>query len=336
MDKKDYYFTKRVGREAYEQAIRSMEAIGEGGQPLPDVDQHRHPDYAFIDHAHDLTHEHEDMMGHIEHNEDRINALEHELEAIAETKETGEWELVSLIDFDIRGSGQMTLGNTDFTATDNDLTLHTTDKNGVVHGFDGVKRGDLVEIVEEHNARSTGDYGLYEVKNVNGMSFTLELQQGRGTADLNRNYFVKFFYLSDNVDIAELDARYAKKDHTHTTVPPHSHDPVPAPPAPPGRPFRFGSATKKGEFFVNSNGAYLNREDLNGLVRTMPTGPDFTWATGRGVTIWDSSGVLKWAGEGGQSTDWNGDTLPFGSGKQLYNKGLTTGVTYYVSVEGYW
>jgi len=214
IERRDYEFTKQAARSAYENAIR--DAVGEGGQALPDVDQHRHLDYSLIDHAHDLTHEHEDMMGHIEHNEDRINALEHELEAIAETKETGEWELVSLIDFDIRGSGQMTLGNTDFTATDNDLTLHTTDKNGVVHGFDGVKRGDLVEIVEEHNARSTGDYGLYEVTGVNGMSFTLTLKQGMGTADLNRHYFVKFFHLSDNVDIAELDARYAQKSHSHS------------------------------------------------------------------------------------------------------------------------
>ena len=46
------------------------------------------------------------------------------------------------------------------------------------------------------------------------MSFTLELQQGRGTAEENRNFFIKFFHLSDDVNIAELDNRYALKEHT--------------------------------------------------------------------------------------------------------------------------
>jgi hypothetical protein len=156
------------------------------------------------------------LLGQIETNEDRINALEAELEAVADTKETGEWELVAPLDFDVRGSGQMTLANDDFTASNNEMTLHATDKNGLSHGFSGVEVGDLVEVVEENIARSTGDYGLYEVTGVNGMSFTLSLQQGRGTALTNKNFFVKFFHLSDNIDLAELDARYAQKTHSHS------------------------------------------------------------------------------------------------------------------------
>ena len=292
-------------------------------EPTDKMDDHAEQHSHAFDEISNLKDYVNPLVEKVETNEDRINSLEAELEAVAETKSAGEWRLVSTV----AQAGDMSLSDNNLTNANNALTLHQTDLNNVSHGFSGVEVGDLVEVLEEHEvmSRSTGDYGLYKVTGVNGQTFTLELQQGRGIADLNKRFYVKFFYLSEEIDIAELDARYAKKDH--------SHDPVPAPP---GRPFRFGSATKKGEFFVNSNGAYLNREDLNGLVRTMPTGPDFTWATGRGVTIWDSSGVLKWAGEGGQSTDWNGDTLPFGSGKQLYNKGLTTGVTYYVSVEGYW
>jgi hypothetical protein len=329
MDKKDYYFTKRVGREAYEQAIRDMDAVGGGGQPLPDVDQHRHPDYALVDHEHEqegewvsavedtdikptaddrwitlrtrrpqeedgsyaneefgleisidegntyknqfavtsqagyalkvlggtgrntwiggkiqqkgaekanedpddyvtrmnLTDVTDELQEKVDHNDDRLNALEHELDAIATNKEAGEWEMVSPLDFDIRGKGQMTLSNSDFTASNNEMTLHQTDLNGVSHGFSGVEVGDLVEVVQEHKARDTGDYGLYEVKGVNGMSFTLSLQQGMGTADLNRNYFVKFFHLSDNIDLSELDARYAQKSHTHNYASAsHSHN----------------------------------------------------------------------------------------------------------------
>ena len=167
-------------------------------------------------------HGHNELLGQIETNEDRINALEHELDAIAETKEAGEWECVSPLDFDVRGAGQMTLINSDLTTSNNEMTLHQTDLNGLSHGFSGVQVGDLVELVEESTARSTGDYGLYEVKNVNGMTFTLELQQGRGTADTNKNFFIKFFHLSEGVDLAELDARYASKSHTHS-VSSHSH-----------------------------------------------------------------------------------------------------------------
>jgi hypothetical protein len=318
MERKDYDFTKRVGRDAYEQAIRDMDAVGGGGEPI--TDQHRHPDYSLVDHEHyedgefvsavedtdikpttdnlfitlntrrpkeadgtftdqefglnidldegntyknqfqvgterngfalkvlggtgretwfggriaqkgnslenkdardyiirkNLNDAVEPLLEKTETNEDRINALEHELDAIATNKEAGEWELVSPLDFDVRGTGQMTLASDDFTASNNTLTLHETDKNGLSHGFSGVEAGDLVEIVEEHEARSTGDYGLYEVNSVNGMSFTLTLQQGKGTADLNRNYFIKFFHLSDSVDLAELDARYAQKTHSH-------------------------------------------------------------------------------------------------------------------------
>ena len=178
-------------------------------------------DYIIRKNLNDATHP---LLEKIEHNEDLINALEHELEAIADTKESGEWELVATSDFDVRGSGQMTLSNDDFTASNNTMTLHETDKNGLSHGFSGVEQGDLVEVVEEHISKSTGDYGLYEVKAVNGMSFTLELQQGRGTAGENKNFFIKFFHLSDDVNIAELDARYAMKEHTHSSVPSHNHD----------------------------------------------------------------------------------------------------------------
>ena len=152
------------------------------------------------------------LVEQTEKNEDRINALEAELEAVAETKSAGEWKLVS----SISKAGDMSLTNNSLVAENNTLTLHQTDMNGVSHGFSGVEVGDLVEVVEENIARDTGDYGLYEVTGVNGMSFTLSLQQGRGTALVNKNFFVKFFHLSEDINIAELDARYAQKTHSHS------------------------------------------------------------------------------------------------------------------------
>ena len=45
MDRKTYEFTKKASRTAYEEAIRT----GDGGS----VENHRHPDYALVDHKHD-------------------------------------------------------------------------------------------------------------------------------------------------------------------------------------------------------------------------------------------------------------------------------------------
>jgi hypothetical protein len=153
------------------------------------------------------------LVEQVEHNDDRINALETELEAVAETKSAGEWKLVSTI----AQAGDMSLSDNSLITANNVLTLHQTDLNGVSHGFSGVEVGDLVELLEEHElmTRNTGDYGLYKVTGVNGQAFTLELQQGRGIAELNKRFYVKFFYLSEDVNIAELDARYAQKSHSH-------------------------------------------------------------------------------------------------------------------------
>ena len=438
-------------------------------RPSDKMDDHAEQHSHAFDEISNLKGSIEDNKDSIEHNEDRINALEHELDAVAETKSAGEWQLVSPLDFDIRGTGKMTLSNNDLTAPNNELTLHATDLNNVSHGFSGVEVGDLVEVLEEHEllARSTGDYGLYEVKAVNGMSFTLELQQGRGTADTNKKFYVKFFYLSDDVNISELDERYSLKSHTHSYVksnadtaitptadnrfvsfknkrpqeedgsyedkefgleiyidegntwknqfqvnsrhgfalkamggggrttwfggkitqkgdslenpdardyiirknltdaiselpddyalkghthPPqdltHDHDadyadkththPAPKQP-PPGRPFAFGAVTKAGEFYADDLGnLYCNREDLNGIVRVMNTYPDFTWSTPCKITVWNEYGQLKYACEAGQTSDYKDDSMVFKNGKKLFNKGLTAGETYYITVEGYW
>ena len=176
--------------------------------------KHDHP-YAADDHEHDLTHDHDELQAQVDHNEDRINALEHELEALADTREAGEWELVSLLDFDVRGQGQMVLTTDDFTASNQTLSLHSTDTEGVSHGFSRVEVGDYVEIVEEHPTRGVGDYGLYTLTSKNGNDFGLALEQGQGRATTKSHFLVKFFHLQDNIDLAELDARYAQKTHSH-------------------------------------------------------------------------------------------------------------------------
>ena len=239
MNRDHYEFAKKAARTAYQQALLDAE-VGEGGLVNhshdyngniidgQDFTPHNHFGvYAPYDHEHqhEHEHEHEELQEQVDHNEDRINALEHELEALADTKEAGEWELVSLADFDVRGQGQMLLTTDDFTASTNTLSLHSTDTEGVSHSFSRVEVGDYVEIVEEHLTRGVGDYGLYTVKSNNGNDFELVLERGMGTATYKSHFIVKFFHLNDNLDLADLDARYAQKSHSHNYASSsHSHN----------------------------------------------------------------------------------------------------------------
>ncbi len=288
-----------------------------------------------------------DLENKVNKNEDRISALNHELDAIAESRAGGEWILSS----DASTEGNMALETQDLTGLDNRLFINATDANGVVANMSTIKVGDYIEILEEHEVvnRVTQDYALYKVKaEYTNNYLDVELTEGRGFADMGRRFFVKSFKISEGLDIAELDARYAIKVHSHDnySLDSHGHDYAPTSHThpstpfhtPPGRPFVFGSAPNEGEFYAdNSGNLYLNRMDQNGLVRVMPTYPDFAWATPSKITVWDNeSGYLKYACEAGKSSDYKTDTIVFKNGKLLYNKGLVSGKTYYITVEGYW
>ena len=162
----------------------------------------------------------DELQSQIDSNQDRIIAIETELEALALTREVGEWELVSLVDFDIRGSGQFTMSNTSLGSNTNSITVHGTDKNGINHGFDGVEVGDYVEVVQENQTRSAGDYGLWRVTQVNGSSFELSLEQSKGSFDVNQTFIIRFFYVNEaELDMAGMDARYIKNSGSNTLNP---------------------------------------------------------------------------------------------------------------------
>ena len=178
-----------------------------------------------------------ELENQVNKNEDKISALNHELDAIAESRAGGEWVLAS----DASTQGNMALGTQDLTGLDNRLYINVTDANGIVANMSTIQVGDYIEIVEEHDVlnRGTQDYGLYKVivAYVDNY-FDLELQEGRGFADMGRRFFVKAFRMSEGLEIAELDARYAMKGHSHnnysldnhkhgeylTDLPSHNHD----------------------------------------------------------------------------------------------------------------
>lgn len=166
-----------------------------------------------------LTESTDDLQGNIDHNEDRINALEVELDLLGDTREAGEWFMS-----ETEGVGKMIFTNPDLTSSVNGVTIDPVDAKGTTHNFRSVQIGDYVEFVESHQQRMTGDYALYKVNSVDGNSFGLVLERGAGDASINNVFLVKFFHLNEDLDLADLDSRYSPKIHSHSSVPSHTHN----------------------------------------------------------------------------------------------------------------
>jgi hypothetical protein len=150
-------------------------------------------------------------------NEDKISALNHSVDALAQTRAGGEWILSS----DASTQGTMALGTQDLTGLDNRIYINVTDANGVVANMSTIKVGDYIEILEEHEVlnRATQDYALYRVTIAYVDNyFDVQLSEGRGFADMGRRFLVKAFRMNEGLDVAELDSRYALKTHLHSDL----------------------------------------------------------------------------------------------------------------------
>ncbi len=166
-------------------------------------------------------HEHDEYASSID-----LEELQVEVDALATTREAGLW---TIIDTAAPRDGEVYFLTTSMTLADNIMTINSTDLYGKVHGWADLEVGDYVEVVQETsgNTRSVGSYGLFKVKADNpgtGMR-VLELTQDQGVGSLTNgsNVFIKVFHANNDLDLAELDARYALKDHTHS-VGAHSHN----------------------------------------------------------------------------------------------------------------
>ena len=165
-------------------------------------------------------HGHDDLASKID-----LEELQVEVDALATTREAGRW---TLIDTAAPRDGQVHFLATSMLLADNIMTINSTDLDGKVHGWANLQAGDFVEVVQETagNTRSVGSYGLFKVKVDNpgsGMR-VLELTQDQGVGSLTNgsDVFIKVFHANNDLDVAELDARYALKSHTHS-VSSHSH-----------------------------------------------------------------------------------------------------------------
>ena len=169
------------------------------------VPEHTH-DYAEEDHAH------QDYATKID-----LEELQVEVDALATTREAGRWTIISTA---APRDGQVHFATKSMTLADNVMTINSTDLDGKVHGWANLVAGDFVEVVQETaGSRDIGSYGLFKVKVDNpgdGLRvLELALDQGSGSVTDGSNVFIKVFHANNDLDLAELDARYAQKSHTH-------------------------------------------------------------------------------------------------------------------------
>ena len=105
-------------------------------------------------------------------------------------------------------------------AARNQIVINETDLDGKVHKFAGLEVGDYVEVVQETGDR-VGVYGLHVITADEGgegvRTLLTDPYQSNGNLSPDNTVFIKIFHANSDLDMAELDARYAYKDHVHST-----------------------------------------------------------------------------------------------------------------------
>ena len=148
-----------------------------------------------------------------------LEELQVEVDALATTRDAGRWTVA-----DSAGvrPGEVHFASSSMSTSGNLITVNDTDLDGKVHGWSDLEAGDFLEVVQETDSVtfSVGSYGLFKITTDNGgtgiRSMELALDQGSGDLAAGSNVFIKVFHANNDLDLAELDQRYALKNHTHT------------------------------------------------------------------------------------------------------------------------
>ena len=172
---------------------------------------------ALDEHDHDHTHDHDDeyaSKGELSEVKGDIERLELELELLAKTLESGEWEVAATAA--VR-PGEMHMAITELSSQQNVLTINSEDLAGKTHGWATLHEGDYVELleVEESNRNISHDYGLFVVTQFEISdtiaTITLDLHQGQGDAVTGEKFEVRLLDIADaELDMASMDARYLR------------------------------------------------------------------------------------------------------------------------------
>jgi len=275
-------------------------------------------------------HGHDDLASKID-----LEELQVEVDALATTREAGRWKVVST---QAVRPGEVNFLTTSMSLADNAMTVSDTDLDGKVHGWANLAVGDFVEVVQETvGVRNVGSYGLFKITADNGGTgmrmLELTLDQGQGSLTSDSNVFIKVFHANNDLDLAELDDRYAIKNHYHDAryaQKSHSHGT--------GRRFRYttSNSPNSGYFFVNQYDAYFSFTDLNGTTRRMTRSPDFSWPSNYMMTVWNMDGELCWAADMRPGSNYSSASMKLYINSIKYNKGLVSGQEYDTTVQGYW
>jgi len=160
----------------------------------------------------DYSHEHDEYATQID-----LEELQVEVEALATTREAGRWTVLSTATAPRPGEVQFA---TWAMAARNQIVINETDLDGTVHKFAGLEVGDYVEVVQETGDR-VGVYGLHVITEDQGgegiRTLLTDPYQSNGNLSPDNTVFIKIFHANNDLDMAELDARYAYKDHVHST-----------------------------------------------------------------------------------------------------------------------
>ena len=225
------------------------------------------------------------------------------------------------------GEGNFTALTYDFSAANTEYLINEFAAGSQINNWEDARPGDKFNVTAQNNGDTNyGKYVISTIEKSDGIwNITGDFVEGEGRLTAGLGYFIEILHGSRQFEPDEGVGG------------PIGHEHPPAPKQPSGRPFVFGSETQAGEFYADDSGnIYFNREDLDGIARVMNTYPDFTWSTPCKITVWNEYGQLKYACEAGKTTDYKSDTMVFKNGKLLFNKSLSYGVTYYITVEGYW
>ena len=267
------------------------------------------------------SHDHDEYATLIE-----LEELQVEVDALVTTREAGQWMVRP--DGNAPRAGEVMFATYAMGAR-NQIVINETDANGTVHKFAGLEVGDYVEVVQETGDK-VGVYGLHVITADEGgegvRSLLTDPYQSNGNLSPDNTVFIKIFHANSDLDLADLDQRYALKAHTHDTAPTL------------GRRFKYTTSSSPGDgfFFVNSNDAVFSFTDQNGGVRKMTNSPDFSWNDTYKMTVWGMDGELCWAADMRVGTNYASQNLKLYIGTVKYDRGLVVGDEYDVVVGGYW
>jgi len=142
------------------------------------------------------------------------------LETLLVQREHGQWKYVGFTGDTIpRNAGEFSLASDDLSASDNIITLNTTDLEGKTHGFGDVDVGDYIEVVD---LDAPSNYVLFVVaKKPEGtgiVNVEVTLKDKGNNFLIGETCEIRFFAINEQqLDLADLDKRYVKKSGSTMT-----------------------------------------------------------------------------------------------------------------------